>query len=973
VRFLDVLHIENSTGRKPVKKGSPKKELLRSTIITSFASSFALLPFIMAPQAARAAEAAAASVEEIVVTGSRIPRPNIDSNSPVAVVSAAEFQLSGTTAVEDLLNTMPQVVPGFTSTSNNPGEGAATIDLRGLGTERTLVLVDGRRFVATDITDGVAVDINSIPASLIKRVEVLTGGGSSVYGSDAIAGVVNFIMKDDFEGAEVSVQHGITGHNDGKTYDANLTLGGNFAGGRGNAVVFVNYYKRDPVLQADRGYSSVTCGDSGDPADSCGGVAGLAPGGSSTLPGGLLRMSDPSRQITFDPDGSARTRNSAVDVYNYGAVNYLQTPAKRFTMSGMAHYDVYDKYITAFLQTSFSNITAATQLAPTPAVLDQTADAIINLSNPFLSPSAVIALTPYAVNGLIHVPTLQRRMLEVGPRQEKDERNTFQITTGLKGKLDNNWRYEAFYTYGRSTRNKQQLNDVSKTRLLQSLLATTDGQGHVVCIDPSGGCAPANIFGAGNISQAAADYLRVNATTLATNVMQNAGANISGNIVDLPAGPLGFSVGTEWRSESFSNQPDAFQSLGDVLGFGAATQTAGKYTVWEAYLETIVPLIKDQPFAKYLGLEAGYRYSHYSTAGNVSSYKAGGEWSPVGGLKFRGMYQRAVRAPNVFELYRGVSENAPLYVDPCDAADNPSAAVKAFCVAQGVPAGDIDSFAAADTQVTSHESGNAALKAEKSDTYTLGMVWTPTQVKNLAVTVDYYDITVKGAIAGYDGGAQGTIDDCTFSLNLASDACQHYSRDSTGQILIVNLPNANISSLKTKGVDLQLNYKFDLAKLGMKPSAGMIDMMWIGSYKIKNSFQPNAHVASYDCAGIFGVPCGQSIVGISDPKYRFTSRFSYLNGPATVSLRWRWMDGTKDGRILRHPEYVPITNYKAKHYFDLSATYDITENFTLFAGVDNVMDTDPPISGVQQVAANTDPSLYDALGRRFFFGGRAKF
>jgi iron complex outermembrane receptor protein len=955
-----------------MKNHSPKRELLRTTIITSIASSFALLPYVMAPSQSLAAETAG-PVEEIVVTGSRIPRRNLESNSPVAVVQAQEFQLSGTTAVEDLLNTMPQVVPGLTSTSNNPGEGAATIDLRGLGTQRTLVLVDGRRFVSTDLSNNVAVDINSIPASLIKRVEVLTGGGSSVYGSDAIAGVVNFIMKDDFEGVEMSAQHGITGHNDGKTYDMNLTIGGNFAGGRGNAVVFANYYKRDAVLQGDRGFSSVTCGD-GDPAsDTCGGVQGLAPGGSSTVPGGVLRMSGPSHNFTFNPDGTIRTRTGA-DVYNYGAANYLQTPEKRYSLAGIAHYDIWDKYLTAFMQTSFSNITADLQLAPTPAVVYASDGVAINLSNPYLTPGAVAALTPYAdANGYIHPALVQRRLLEVGPRQEKDERNTFQITTGFKGTLDNSWHYEAFYTYGRSTRNKIQLNDAAKSRFLQALQATTDANGNIVCINPTGGCVPINIFGQGNISAAAVNYLRVNATTLSTNIMQNAGANISGNVINLPAGPLGLSVGTEWRSENLANEPDTFQSLGDVMGFNSTTQTAGKYNVWEAYIETIIPLIKDAPFAKYVGLEGGYRYSHYSTAGSVSSYKAGGEWSPIAGLKFRGMYQRAVRAPNVFELYQGASQDYPAYTDPCDVANNPSAAVKSFCVAQGVPLADINSFTALNTQVQAFNSGNPHLNAEKSDTYTLGMVWTPPQVKNFSMTVDYYNITVNDAIASFDGGAQATINDCTSSLNLASAACQLYTRDATGQISQINLPQANIAALKTKGIDLQFNYKFDLAKLGMNPDAGIVDFMWLGSYKINNSYAPNPVTPAYDCAGMFGAPCGQSIVGISDPKYRFTSRFSYLRGPATVSVRWRWLDGTKDARTLSDPTFVPITNYKAKHYFDLSATYDITEHFTLFAGVDNIFDTDPPISGDLQVGANTDPSLYDVLGRRFFFGGRAKF
>lgn len=401
-------------------------------------------------------------IEEVVVTGSRILRPDLDAVSPVTVVDQEEFTLSGIINVEQKLNELPQSLPSFGATSNNPGDGTARVDLRGLGSFRTLVLVNGRRYMnATQ--DGV-VDLNTIPASLIERVDVVTGGASAVYGSDAMAGVVNFILKDDFEGVEVNALYDITEESDGEKANVDLTIGGNFADGRGNATVYMQYSDREPIFQGDRSFSDVALTESGDQ---------LVPGGSSGIPGTLLfgmnpdgdedaNSGDEIPNTVFLPDGSSRPFVNPDDLFNYAPDNFLQLPQERFLAHGQAHFDLSDQ-VRAYSEITFAQNEVAQELAPTPAFVSTLE---VNPDSAFFDAEtqALLDNIPTNADGNVFLGTIGRRMVENGPRQSTDNRDAFRLMLGVEGDINPEWGFNLFASHARVDAQNLLENDVSASR-----------------------------------------------------------------------------------------------------------------------------------------------------------------------------------------------------------------------------------------------------------------------------------------------------------------------------------------------------------------------------------------------------------------------------------------------------------------------------------------------------------------------------
>ncbi|QJE73168.1 TonB-dependent receptor [Aerophototrophica crusticola] len=936
----------------------------------------AAMGFGLAAGSVQAQGTDSAQLEEIVVTGSRISRPELTSSSPVAVVSNEDIRLSGNVNVEQILNEMPQVVPGLTSTSNNPGNGTASVDLRGLGPQRTLVLVNGRRFVPS--SQGGVVDINNIPASLVQRVEVVTGGASAVYGSDAVAGVVNFILRDDFEGAEVNAQYGITQEGDGEDYDVSATLGGNFAEGRGNAVVFANYYKRKAVFQGEREFSAFALQDDEDAS----GRAILSRGGSSSVLGtrlfGPLTLPNGATSSTgvgFDTAGNPSPFRIPTDLYNFAPVNYLQVPQERWALTGMARYEIAEA-AELYVEANFINNQVPQQLAPSPLA----EDIQVNLDNPFLSAATrQILATNFDEDGDgIADITVGRRLAELGPRISNDEYNAYRVLSGVRGDLPFGWNYDAYYSYGRVKRENRLENDAALSRIQQALFAVAGPGGTVTCQDPSGGCVPLNIFGAGNISQEAADFIRVGATNSTTIEEQVAAASISGDLFELPAGGLGVALGAEWRKEKSAFTPDEFLASGDVVGFNAGEPTAGSFTVKELFGEVLVPILSDLPFVKDLSFEGGLRYSDYSTVGSVWTYKAGGEWSPTDDIRIRGLYQRAVRAPNVLELFSGPSQDFPAYTDPCDAGQGPAGAVADLCVAQGIPRTQLGIFEQANSQVEARLSGNPDLNEEKSDTYTIGAVLTPTFIDDLSITVDYFNIKVKDAVGQFGGGAGNIVSLCFQSLDINSPFCQAFTRDQSGNIDIVDTPNANNASLKTQGLDIQANYALPLDGFTLLEGDTALRFGFLGTYLFDYKFQSGPGLDEIQCAGFTGSPCpgpGGAVTGTGTPEWKHVLSTTLETGPLSMRVQWRFIGSMKDARISTGTprEDVPVPKVGAVNYFDLGFQFMASENLTFVGGVDNLLDRSPPTLGDAQVQANTDPSLYDVLGRRFFVGVTAKF
>lgn len=935
------------------------------------------------------------AMEQMIVTGSRIPRADLIANSPISVVQAEEIALAGNVTIERVLNQLPQFVPGASSQSNNPGAGFATVDLRGLGNQRTLVLVNGRRWIPADPSAGFGgVDINTIPGPLVERVEVVTGGASAVYGSDAMAGVVNFILKEDFEGLEVGSQFDITHKGDAETFDVYALMGTNFDEGRGNITGFFEYYNQTDVQARDRDFTFFDCDDgAGDLAGrdgfTCGPPGGdgldvLRRGGSSRIlegriSGGGFTLPDASTpsSILFLPDGNVRARSGVTDVFNFAPFTNIQIPLERWAISVNGDYELTEG-VRFFAEGTYVNSRSDGRLAPTP-LAEQFEISIDN--NPFLTDAAkdVIRTSdnfdPATGN---YTGSLFRRLSEFGDRVEKFATDAFRVNVGFEGELDNGWTWDASYLFGRTSLTDTQFGNIILSRAQQALLLEEDDDGDIVCQDTSGGCVPANFFGEGNLTEEMVTFLIGNNIAVGATQTQVAQFNIAGEVFELPAGPLQVAVGGEYRDESSSFTPDPIAAAGDIDGFNAAgLPLDGSFDVWEAYAETRIPVVSDLPFAQLISLDAGVRWSDYSTVGTVWTFMGGGEWQVDENVRFRGLFQRAVRAPNVFELFGPQVNGFPGVDDFCSSDQNPvSNGLAALCIAQGVPASNYDAaallinaegtFDQEDNQIESITGGNPNLTEERTNTWTVGVVFTPEFVPGLTVTADWYNITLDDAISQFGGSVQGVFDLCAQSNDINSDFCQAIPRRSDGNAQGVLSLNENVSSFETSGLDLQVNYLFDLEQLGLG-DAGSISLngnfTWVREWLLR----PTEISETVECAGRFGGDCGQTFSGFPTPDLRSVVRTTWSQGPYQLSVRWRWTGGLQDTDTE-----AAITEVSGQHYFDLTGTYDIDERFQIRLGVENLTNNSPPRVGDSQTDANTLVPLFDVLGTRFFAAFTAK-
>ncbi len=989
-------------------RSSFRQHLMASTLVMGAAlfASPGLAQENPAQEAADApAEGDASPLDEgeaIIVTGSRIRRTDLTASSPVAVATAAEIGVSGEVAnVENFLNELPQFVPGTTGASNNPGNGLATINLRGAGTTRTLVLVDGKRYIPSTL--GGVVDINNIPTPLVERVEVVTGGASAVYGSDALAGVVNFILRDDFAGVEVNNYYRVTERGDAQIFTTSVTVGGNFADDRGNAALFVGYTDRQATFAAERDYSRVVLLDSvPNAAGTAGGCvpgtlnkfrfgqrqrpgAGLprtpcfVGGGSSGIPGTLFF--DIGQKI--EANGQPSRFVNPDDLYNFAPPNYLQLPQERWISTALAQFEI-SPAIVPFGRFSFAWNQVPQQLAPTP-IFDSFN---FNLDNPFISPAlrAQLARLDRDRDGIVNT-FIGRRNLEGGPRRNPQENYSYQAQVGLRGDLGTNINYEAFYQYARTISAQRLEGDVSRSRFQQALLARRDASGNIVCIDPSNGCVPANIFGPNNVSPESVGFFALTAQSQTTVKEEVAGATIGGRLPFslLSDERIGFAVGTEYRAISGRFEPDeALQR--EVLGFNRTSPTRGRFDVKEAFAEVSVPLVGGLSFIHDLRATGAVRYSDYSTIGGVTTYAAGAEFAPVRDLRFRAQYQKAIRAPNIGELFAGVGNNFPAAVDPCSnqqPAAGRTEAIRQACIRSGVPAGAVFNFTPpGGTQVETQIGGNPNLTEEESDTYTIGAVFSPTFLRGFNATVDYFNITIDNAVGTFGGGTANIINTCFTILggDPASPFCQAIVRRPNGTIDFVRGTNANIASLKFEGVDFQLDYRTTLpfSIQGDETAAAIIVR---GTRNIKAQSQADPLADIVNCVELYGNRCGDPV-----PKWQVNSQLSLTSGPVGLSFQHRYLSKSFDNRQVRFPnparnitrEFTPIDRPSSfiddYHIFDASVNFDINDNFEMTLGVENVFDRDPPVPGdAADEQNNTYPSRFDPFGRRFFVSARTRF
>ncbi|RZM37406.1 MAG: TonB-dependent receptor [Sphingomonas sp.] len=897
--------------------------------------------------------------DAIVVTGSRLGGLQLEQASPIAIVSAKEIALSGQVNVENIIKDLPQLVPSVTGASNNPGGGVATADLRGLGSTRTLVLVNGRRYVAYDADQ--IVDLNTIPAGLIERVDIVTGGRSAVYGSDAIAGVVNFVMKRDFSGVQANANYRINEQGDGGTFNSNILLGGNFADGRGNATLYFDYTKRDGITQGSRDYSRQALVDDGE--------GGLIAGGSGSIEGTRFAIGGVNRK--FETDGSYTPYNSATDAYNYAPANYLQVPQKRFLMSAQTNYEVSEAF-NVYAEGQLINNRVKNQLAATPF----TGSVQLDADSSFLSAGSRALLGGLDTDRDGYVTsTIYRRLTEVGPRVSSTDNTAYRALLGANGDIGGGWNYDAYYSYAKTRTVEKQTGNVSRSRVLQALKTTYDAGGNLVCSDTSNGCVPLNIFGAGNISDAAAAFISIPTQNTSTISEQVASASISNkNLFDLGAGPAGIVFGTEYRKEQGSYNPDFALSSGDVVGFNGGEGLGGGYDVKEAYTEVAVPLLADMPFVHRLEVNGAYRYSYYSTAAkSVNTYSGGAVWSPIRDVSLRGQYARAVRAPTVSNLYSGASQDFPTATDPCTSAVAvTNANLNASCLAAGVPAALLGTaYDGGSTQIQTINGGNPNLREETSDTYTAGIVLQPSFLHGFSFTADYYKISIDNYIstAGTANLIRACFGDATNNYTpYDASYCSSLPRDANSYA-ITDAANTlqNTGGVKTRGVDFEARYRTALGFGAFGSDTSNLDLRFSGTRLIAFDYNPVAAIPdlTLNCAGKFGVTCGNPY-----SKWRLSTRATYATGPVTVSVLYRHLSAVKDDDSTTT---YAVETIKAYDYIDLTAAFEVKPGFTWSVGVNNLFDKQPPILGDNQEQANTYPSTYDPYGRAFFMATSIRF
>ncbi|MDH4048048.1 MAG: TonB-dependent receptor [Gammaproteobacteria bacterium] len=905
------------------------------------------------------------AVEEIVVTGTRIRRRDFSSISPLTTIDRVNIEFSGRPTLEETLNRMPQVMPDSGRTSNS-GDGTARVNLRGLGAGRTLVLINGRRLAPSGV--GTAVDLNNLPQTLVQRVEIITGGATAVYGSDAIAGVVNFILRDDFAGLSFDGNFGITEEGDARTRDVNVAFGHNLADGRGNVVLYADALERDELFAGEREFTRVALEDDWQ--------GNLIPRGNFRVPELLIFQpvdvgGGPIFPI-FESDGTFREFIDPDDRYNFAPINYLQLPLSRVSAGVMADYGFADA-IEVYVELGYANNEAETNLAEVPAGGALT----INLDNPFLAPESRQMLADnFTVAPNLATFPYGRRMSEVGPRITRNDRDFWRSVVGVRGDLAGDWKYDAWLTLTDAKEKQFLVNDVSRSRFAQGLLVDpSTGQ----CMDTSGGCVPVNPFGPGNISPEAADFIRISDVQNTTERKQTvASVFATGPLAELRAGPVDAAFGMEWRRDQGDFTADEVLFQGDTLGFPGESSISGAEEVLEMYGEAVIPLAANTAWADYVQLEIGARYSDYKLAGGNRTFKLGGEWALPGGLGLRAMRQRSVRAPNLAELFEQqftelgfvVSPNNP---DPCSASADPVGSGSADkCILQGLSTNEIGVFEAPEIVFGEFlRGGNLALQPETAETFTIGAVLNLDVLPNWSLAIDYFALEVEDTIGGIDARSI-----CFDPENTENLFCENIERDASGNIFRVTNLTSNRGLLETSGIDTQVRFAADLPGwLSFSASGARLELnsIWTHTLEFKQQENPTSQVL--ECAGRFGSPCYDGEVfdgGQTIAEDRLMTYANYSSGAWSLHAAWRWIEGTDNAaplslnfQLLPDPE-LAVPEVGDKSYFDLGIGYTFDERFTARLNINNLFETAPPQMADTVLDINTDSQTYDVFGRSYF-------
>jgi iron complex outermembrane recepter protein len=997
-----------------------------------------------APAAAPAAVAPASlpALQEVVVTGSRIVQPGLKSISPVTAISAKDIASQGVTSVEDVLNNLPQVVADQGAMASNGATGTATVNLRGLGPQRTLVLINGRRLMPGEPTTTPAIagaaDLDNIPVALVERVDVLTGGAAAVYGADAVSGVVNFVMNDHFQGFEIDVNGSAYQHDqhsgfgglspahgygsapssvfNGATKDVTLILGGNFADGKGNAVAYVSYRKTSPVIEANYDFSRCTLHTKHD--TSVPGKGNVECSGSSNSATGRFfnagfLSTDPNNPassapnflgagVTVDPATGTFVPYTSAAAYNYGASNYYMRPDVRWNAGAFAHFNIDDHH-QVYGEFMMMDDDSVAQIAPSAAFIGTgigtnpytgNPDGMdtINCNNPLLSDqeAATIGCASHSLS-LSNAQTVEmligRRNVEGGPRQTETRHTSYRFVFGSRGQLSENVSYDVYAQEGTTLDNRFNTNDLLKSSVQNALDAVLDPKsGKIVCAANSAGkngapgCVPWNIWGTGPVDPGAVAYMETPGLFIDSTEERIYHADFTSDLTDagvkLPSANegLGLNFGAEYREEFMKVEPDLVDIQGTLTGTGSPVPplNAG-YGVKEAFVEARLPLVQDKPLAKEISIDTAYRYSKYDAGYKTSTYKLGIDYSPTSSLRLRGGYNRAVRAPNITELFAADVVALDGSTDPCagSSTSSPASATVAQCARSGLTAAQYGTFGTPGNpagQYNGKLGGNPKLTPEIADTYTFGVVVTPAVLPSFSATVDYYDIKIKNLISSY--GANLIIKQCVFDDNPLF--CSMVHRDNAGSIWFstagyVDDPLLNLGFEQEKGIDVSTNYTRQIGFLGS------LRFNLIGTYTASFVTEPYPGSGNYNCAGYFGATCGNPL-----PKWRHTMTIGWATPWHGFGLQARWRHIGNTEIDLANPApllagaFDPKIQYTgSRDYLDLVGSDQIFSGVLLQVGINNVLDKDPPILVTGSIPppffnGNTFPQVYDTLGRFIF-------
>ena len=990
-----------------------------NTLVGSYLTGcLALAGGALANHAAYSAEEPEEQVLEIVVTGSRLSSANSSSPSPIVVLDNEELLHQGTPRAEDFLNSLPQVNSGLTLGANGlsvtPLTGTATADLRGIGAFRTLVLVNGKRTAPGDPINPSA-DLNTVPSTLVKRVEVLTGGASAIYGSDAVAGVVNFILDTNFTGLKVDAEGGInqdrnnrsalqsieraSGVNpptgtvyDGVNSDVSVVFGKDLFGGNGHVTAYAGYRHVQAVTGASRDSSACTLAESGS-SYQC--VL------DATTPAGQFvpNRADgtPLSPLTLDTaNGHAfRPLTAPGDLYNPATSQYLQRPDARYNAGVFGAYK-FSESLNLYTEAQYMDDKTSVRYEPvgttaTGAGLNQYT---INCNNPLLSASQVNDLCTAA--GLGPTDTAQvgigRRNTEGGQRSDEFHHQSYHLVLGLKGQISEPWTYDVSVTHGRVNARETLSNDFSTSRLANALNVVNVGgvatcQSVVDGTDPQ--CVPYNIYSAGGVTPAALNYITEGGMASGFAQRTIAAAQLVGDLekygIKSPLSDQGFgvAVGSEYRVEQVRYNLDTAYSTADLLTTSpAARPTEGTFRVGEVFGELKMPLVADKPFVKELVLSASDRFAHYTPQGNVNAYGIGLEWAPLNLFRVRGSISRAVRAPNAYELFTSQVLGQTTLQDPCTGPTPTDS--QAQCARSGVTAAQYGNIAS-QTSINVVTGGNPNLKPETSDSVTMGIVLTP--ITGVLFTADYWRIKVKQFVGGVP--ASYTLPTCLSGGDPFY--CGLIHRDANGSLSTGNGASAgrvlstryNTGSYGNSGVDFEGRYIWDLDRLG--PTAGNLSFSFTGSVALDNPIAVTPGAPQIDCSGYFGPNCSGAGPTSPVPRWRHRLRTTWdSKHDFELSLNWRHIGRLKSEFTSPDPSlaglgtvYAVDSQIPTYDYFDLDGNIDVTPHLNIRLGVNNLADKKPPVAGLFSnpllVNGNMVAGIYDALGRYLFLGFTAKY